>query len=116
MTPWSLLPCTNSMLLLATRMCKLTPSLQEEFGALTPKQMAAKMAILQQAVREVTLQCCCCMLQLGSLIAERLVTDTSMRCMSTMDMHASQAQESHKAAVENKKQSSGSNLTLETDW
>jgi hypothetical protein len=33
-----------------------------------------------------------------------------------MGLHASQAQESHKAAVENKKQSSGSNLTLETDW
>ena len=31
-------------------------------------------------------------------------------------MHALQAQESHKAAVENKKQSSGSNLTLEIDW
>jgi hypothetical protein len=56
------------------------------------------------------------LLQLRGLIAERLVTGTITRCMTTMGLHASQAQESHKAAVENKKQSSGSNLTLETDW
>ena len=56
------------------------------------------------------------LLQLRGLIAERLVTDTIMRCMTIMGLHALQAQESHRAAVENKKQSSGSNLTLETDW
>jgi hypothetical protein len=31
--------------------CSGPTAVQEEFGALTPKQMAGKMAILQQAVR-----------------------------------------------------------------
>lgn len=62
----------------------LTAGLQEEFGALTPKQMSAKMAILQQAVRRWLSQLQSSLNDASqfakhTLTAEHLFTDTNLR-------------------------------------